>query len=102
MFTVTGTIDGVGYRLGVHPEGLDHPDALGIAMGSDSVITLLRAYQGDEFQPTPTSEPRTLDVEDPTSVLAFLQAHTEVTDIEGEVPEAPAEEDDPAGPDAVF
>lgn len=90
MFTVTGSIDGVPYRVGVHDEPVDD-ERYGNVMGSDHATALLFAHVGDEAKGSPTSDPLVLDLSDPASVLAYLREFTTVTDVEGQTPEeAPA------------
>lgn len=84
MLTVTGTLDGVGYRVGIHPEGLDHPDAVGVTMGSSAVLNLISLHEGREVQASPTSDPVTVDPANASTVLALLYAETTVASLDGD------------------
>lgn len=85
MFHVTGTIDSVPYRVGVHDEPVEG-ELYGCVMGSNNATALLRLNEGDQFRETPTSDPITLSLDDPVSVLAFLREQTRVALVEGDVP----------------
>lgn len=87
MFTVTGLIDSVPYRVGVHPEPPDE-SRHGCVMGSSDVVALLTAHEGEQFQQTPTSDPVALSLTDPASVLAALNVLTSVAEVEGDAPAA--------------
>lgn len=84
MFIVTGTIDGIGYRVGIHPEGIDASDALGVTMGSENALSLIALNEGLEVQASPTSDPVTVDPADARTVLALLHAATTIATIEGD------------------
>lgn len=84
MFTVTGTLDGVGYRVGIHPDGVDDPDAHGVTMGSEHAITLIKLHEGQQVQASPTSTPVTVDPDDAKTVLALLYAKTAVSSVDGD------------------
>jgi hypothetical protein len=84
MFTVTGTINSVGYRVGVHPEPPEDPQSFGCIMGSDNATAWLTLHEGQDAQATPTSEPVTLDLTKPDTILAFLYGTTNVTAVEGD------------------
>jgi hypothetical protein len=101
MFTVTGTIDGVGYRVGIHPDGVDDPDAVGVTMGSSNALNLISLHEGLEVQASPTSSPVTVDPKNASTVLALLHSETTVTSIEGDT--APVADVLPLyGPDVVY
>jgi len=88
MFTVEGTRDGgVPYALVV---GADNPD-LGVVRGSEHVATLLDLADGQPFSLAPTGPTVRLDVKDEWLVLEWLQAHTSVTALDGDLPTPPEE-----------
>lgn len=94
MFTVTGTIESVPYQVGVHDEPLDD-QLYGCVMGSTHATALLAANEGEEVTETPTHDPVTLSLTDPKTVLAFLRARTNVTNVEGDVPTTNPDDDEP-------
>lgn len=98
MFTVTGTIDGIPYRVGVHDEPVGGGELHGCVMGSDNATSLLTLLAGDEVQETPTHDPVVLSLDDPVSVLTALREHTSVISIEGDVPNTA----NLAGPGGVY
>lgn len=102
MFTVTGTIDGIGYLVGIHPDGLeDNPDAHGITMGSANALSLIALHEGDSVQASPTSELVVVDSNDARTVLALLYGTTKVTAVDGDT--APVADVLPQyGPDVVY
>lgn len=102
MFTVTGTIDGIGYRVGIHPEGLeDNPDAQGITMGSANALGHIALHEGDSVKASPTSEPVVVDSNNASTVLALLYGTTKVTSVDGDT--APvADVLSQHGPDVVY
>lgn len=85
MFHVTGTIDSVPYRVGVHDEPVEG-ELHGCVMGSDNATALLTLHEGEEVRETPTSDAMTLSLTDPASVLAFLTEQTNVILVEGDAP----------------
>lgn len=96
MFTIYGTTDSVAYVVGVHEEDMGGPYRH--VMGSDNATALLAAHEGDEAKMTPTSDPVTLSLDDPVSILAYLTEHTNVISVEGDVPAT----DDAADPAARY
>lgn len=102
MFTVTGTIDGVGYRVGIHPEGLeDSPDSIGVAMGSANALSHIALHEGDQVQASPTSQPVVVDSNDAGTVLALLYGTTKVSTVDGDTT-AVADVLPQYGPDVVY
>ena len=85
MFTVTGTINSVAYRVGVHDEPVEDNE-YGCVMGSSNATALLDAHKGEQVRATPTQDAATLDLNDPASVYAFLRERTNVTLVEGDAP----------------
>lgn len=101
MFTVSGTIEGIGYRVGIHPDGVDDPNAHGITMGSDNAISHIALHEGQEVQASPTSEPVTVDATDAKTILALLYGTTKVDTVEGDTT-AVADVLPLYGPDVVY
>lgn len=97
MFHVTGTIDSVPYRVGVHDEPVEG-ELHGCVMGSTHATALLALHEGEETRRTPTSDAVTLSLTDPASVLAFLTENTNVVAVEGDAPTT----DDDAPSDAIY
>lgn len=83
MFTVTGTLAGIGYQVGVHPQPIPDGDA-GCVMGSSNALDILRLNVGVEVQASPVSESVVLDLGKPDTVLAGLHALTTVTRVDGD------------------
>lgn len=84
-YTVNGYINGVSYQATVGGEVLD--PRTGVITGSPNVVNLLLSNEGDSFSTTVTGENVALDLQDPDSVLPALQSLTEVTSVEGDVPQ---------------
>ncbi|ABL80604.1 MULTISPECIES: hypothetical protein [unclassified Nocardioides] len=85
MFTVTGTIDSILYRVGIHPAALEG-ELHGCVMGSTHATALLSLHVGDWVQQSPTHGAVRLALDDPLSVLAALQTFTTVIVVEGVLP----------------
>lgn len=96
MFTVTGTINSIPYRVGVHDEPVEG-ELYGCVMGSDNATSLLRLHEGEEVRETPTHDPVVLSLADPISVLTALREHTNVVLVEGDVPSG-----EPVATDATY
>lgn len=94
MFTVTGTINSVPYRVGVHDEAVED-NQYGCVMGSDAATALLAVHEGEYVQQTPTHDEVLLSLTDPASVLAALHEFTNVIDVEGDAPVDPETEAQP-------
>ncbi|GAA2411378.1 hypothetical protein GCM10010404_81620 [Nonomuraea africana] len=80
MFEVHGYVDGVAYAVTV---GRARPEAAattGIVSGSPKVVGLLAGRQGADIV-FPHQPVTALDVREPVSVLAALQAWTQVVKI---------------------
>jgi hypothetical protein len=89
MFTVSGALDGVPYRVGVYPGEPDEVAATGCVAGSAAVRLLLIVNTGRKVAVTPTGPFVTVDPADPYAVLAALYALTTVVKIDDPDGEAP-------------
>lgn len=85
MLTVTGTIDSVPYRVGIH-DGPVPGELHGCVMGSTHATALLELHAGDLVRETPTHGAVRLSLDDPRSVFAALQEFTHVAVVDGTVP----------------
>ena len=112
MITIRGLDPaGVGYEVVAGASAGDAAEAFGVAYpasygenvhGTSRIIALLTASAGQSALLTPTGPAVELSDADERSVLAWLQQHTEVTDVVGELLSTTEGIDEPAPEGAVF
>ena len=98
MFTVQGTRRSgelaVPYAVVVDGEG--EPFIGRFTGGSETLAALADADAGQTFRLPPVGPEFTLDVDDPWTILQWLRVTTTVTDVEGDLPEDPADAEVPS------
>jgi len=87
VITVQGYIEGVSYAVQIDPER-QLSDADGVLVDPPASVSLLMAlHETEEIAMTPTGPTVVGDRSDALGALAILQAHSDVTSIDGELPE---------------
>jgi hypothetical protein len=89
MFTVTGYVDGVAYRVhvGVSPGLAAGVPRAGCAVGDPGIAGLLADAAGEPWLATVTGPSGILNLDDPASVYGFLCDRTTITAAAGDVPD---------------
>lgn len=78
-FILHGYIDGVAYHLNVPDDGeVD---------GTDNAMDLLDEREGTQVKVTPTGPVVRVDRADPESILGAFTALTQITRVDGDIPE---------------
>jgi hypothetical protein len=85
-YTVHGYLDGVSYALVADSTAKDELRGI-VTQGPVSVIAAVESLTGQRFPLTPTSAPVEVSLTDPLGLLAGLAQATQITSVEGDMPD---------------
>lgn len=99
MFTVTGYLDGVAYRVTVGAEVSEaRARTVGCVSGDPNIIRWLADRAGEPYTATPTGPAARTDMNDPAAILGTLMDGTTITAVDGDAPDLTG----PARPGIVY